>query len=99
MIVDALFKRILFTVPFDKDGMNIRALEHQLKAEKSIIYTGTKESHGFWGVLYLVPAFHNPTGTIMSPGQFTYEMKCLLSMKGCLGDISNQVFINFKMSD
>ena len=66
-------------VPFDSDGINVRALERELKTENSMIYghlsDQTQASHGFWAVLYLVPAFHNPTGTVMPVGKTTPPQK------------------------
>lgn len=56
------------SAPMDDDGLIPEELEKTIQAHLSIKPREMKGNKPFWSMLYLIPTFHNPTGTCLSPG-------------------------------
>ena len=49
-------------IPMEEDGLDIEYLEIMVKK----YYRRTSDNDRFWGLLYTIPTFHNPTGVCLS---------------------------------
>ena len=58
-----------FVVPLDENGIIPDELERVLEATKQLKPCQLTEKHPFWGMLYLISTFHNPTGVCLSAGE------------------------------
>ena len=58
----------LFSVTIDENGIKTDILEEKVKENLSYKPREVGGNKPFWGMVYLIPVFHNPTGVCLSPG-------------------------------
>ena len=58
----------LFSVPTDKEGIDLTILETHLKQNRPPTMEGLKSP--FWAYVYTIPTFNNPMGHCMNPGRY-----------------------------